>query len=84
VFRLSTRGDSINGSYRLIGQSGTIFMILFSEDGRRIITISADLTAYVWTAEEPVFPNDFNDLLALAKNALPVTLTREELRQLTQ
>jgi len=84
VFRLSPGGDSINRSYPLVGQSGDIRGILFSEDGRRIVTTSIDGTAFVWSAEDAKIPKDFNDLLALAKNSLPVTLTREELQQLTQ
>jgi hypothetical protein len=83
VLRLSPAGD-VKTSYPLLGQTGSITSILFTEDSRRIVTTSLNGTAFVWSAEDAAIPKDFSELLALAKNSLPVTLTGEELRQLTQ
>ncbi len=84
IYRLASSGDSIRTAFRLIGHTGDVNAIVFSADGRRIVTTSNDRTARIWSMEEPQVPQDFKDLLALAQGSLPVTLTRDEMRQLQQ
>ena len=87
VLRLSANGDTITNAYPLTAQKdliSEISEILFSDDGRRMVTTASAGTACVWSMEDPAIPTDFEKLLDLARKTLPVTLTREEQRQLSQ
>jgi WD40 repeat protein len=66
-------------SIMLLGHTARVNTVFFSDDGSQIVSASDDGTVRLWWASDvSSIPPRFADLLQLARDRLPITLTRQE------